>query len=238
VLTRAWSWPIWRAAPLVALFLAVDLSFLAANLTKFTSGGYVPVGIGVVVFAFMVIWMAGRKRLASQMASLVHPADDFLRDLHENPCPRVRGTAVFMTAHPTGIPPVLFHHFKHNQLLHEQVVLLSIASSTRPFVPPAESVTVEKLGEGFFRVKAKFGFMQMPDAPAALAACATFGLAIEPARTSYFLGRETLICDRRRGPARWWRSVFAVISKNAQSAPGYFGIPPNRVVELGIQLEL
>jgi KUP system potassium uptake protein len=238
VLTRAWQWPIWRAGVLVTIFLVIDLAFLAANLTKFMVGGYVPVGIGLVVFAFMIIWMAGRRRLGKQMAALIHPADDFVRELAAHPCARVRGAAVFMTAHPTGIPPVLFHHFKHNQVLHQQVVLLSITSSTRPFVPDAERATVESLGEGMYRVKAKFGFMQMPDAPAALAACKQHGLTIDPARTSYYLGRETLICDRARGPARWWRSVFALVSRNAQSAPGYFGIPPNRVVELGIQLEV
>jgi KUP system potassium uptake protein len=238
VLTRAWKWPIWRAAPLALGFLAIDLAFLVANLTKFFAGGWVPVGLGILVFGFMMTWIAGRRRLGQQMAALVHPADDFLRELAEAPCARVRGTAVFMTAHPTGIPPVLFHHFKHNQVLHEQVVLLSIRSSGRPFVPSSSRATVEALGQGFYRVHAEFGFMEAPNAPAALAACAPLGLEVAPARTSYYLGRETLLCDRAHGPARWWRSLFAVISRNAQSAPGYFGIPPNRVVELGIQLEV
>jgi KUP system potassium uptake protein len=239
VLTRTWKWPIARAVLLVAAFLAIDLAFLSANLSKFLAGGWVPVGIGVLVFSFMTIWMAGRRRLSLKMASLVFPAADFVRDLGITPCARVRGTAVFMTAHPTGIPPLLFHHFKHNQVLHEEVILLSIASTSSPFVTESERVTVEELGQGLFRVQARFGFMQTPDAPAAIAtAAARFGLRAEPARTSYYLGRETLITARSHGPARWWRDAFAIISRNAQSAQGYFGIPPNRVIELGIQLEL
>jgi KUP system potassium uptake protein len=150
----------------------------------------------------------------------------------------VRGTAVFMTANPGGIPPVLLHHYKHNQMLHDQVVLMSIVHADTPYVAGDTRLEVEPLGEGLFRVTGRYGFMEAPDAPALLMASASYGLATEPNRTTYYLGRETLIPGPRAGMPTAAKKLFAFISRNAQSAPGYFGIPPNRVVELGMQISI
>jgi KUP system potassium uptake protein len=238
VLTRTWKWPIWRAAPLVGAFLVIDGGFLVANLTKFFAGGWVPVGIGVLVFSVMATWMAGRRQLAEYFAGIAFPVADFVRDVPSHCVARARGTAVFMTANPNGVPPVLLHHFKHNQVLHEQLVLLSIQSVSVPFARPSERVSVKPLGQGIYQVIAHVGFLEVPNVPQLLEACEAYGLAVDRSRTSYFLGRETLIPTKSRGLWRWRAELFAVISRTAQSASRWFGIPPSQVVELGMQVEI
>jgi KUP system potassium uptake protein len=238
VTTRTWKWPVWRALPLVAFFMSFDISFLVANVSKFFSGGWVPVTIGAAVFTVMVTWVNGRKVLSAYFKTVEFPIEQFVEDVAKNPPPRVRGTAVFMTVRPGGVPPVLFHHYKHNQVLHEQVVLLSILNEDSPYVKGDERLTIKTLGEGIFQVIGRFGFMETPDAPKLLTACAPLGLTTMPERTTYYLGRETLIPGGAKGMAQWRKRLFAVISRNAQSATGYFGIPPNRVVELGMQVEI
>jgi KUP system potassium uptake protein len=145
---------------------------------------------------------------------------------------------VFLTSSTTGVPPVLRHHFEHNQVLHEQVVLLSIASMDVPFVSPRHRLQLEEMPHGFYRLIAYFGFMETPRVPAVLEACAILGLAIDPVRISYYLGRESLIPVTRTRMRRWRKRLFALCSRNARSATAYFGIPPNRVVEMGMQIEL
>jgi KUP system potassium uptake protein len=238
VLTRTWKWPIWRALPLVAFFMAFDLAFLVANVSKFFAGGWVPVGLGLVVFVVMTTWIAGRRILRAHFTGASYPTQSFLDDIAQTKPPRVRGTAVFMSANPSGVPNVLLHHFKHNQVLHESVVLLSIVNVDAPYVPGDRRVELEALGQGVYRLVAKYGFMEAPDAPALLEACAPLGLRAEPSRTTYYLGRETLIASGAKGMPRWAKHLFAFISRNAQSATGYFGIPPNRVVELGMQISI
>jgi len=238
VLTRTWKWPLWKAAPLVFAFLAIDAAFLVANLTKFLAGGWVPVGIGLLVFTVMATWTAGRRQLADYFASIQFPIADFIREVPANCVARARGTGVFMTANPNGVPPVLLHHFKHNQVLHKQVVLLSIQSISVPFASDVDRVSIKSLGEGIFHVVAKVGFLEVPNVPQLLAACAPHGLVVDRDRTSYYLGRETLIPTKSRGPLRWRGELFAIISRTAQSASRWFGIPPSQVVELGMQVEI
>jgi KUP system potassium uptake protein len=238
VLTRTWSWPLWRASLLVGSFLVFDLAFLGANLTKFFAGGWVPVGLGLAVFIVMTTWISGRRRLAANVASSAFPLADFVREVEHTHIARVRGTGVFMTANPNGVPAVLLHHYKHNQVLHEQVVLLSIANEAVPYVSAAGRVHVRVLGQGLHQVIAHVGFMEAPDVPKLLAACTSYDLEIDPSRTSYYLGREALLCEGGSTMARWRKELFAIIARNAQSASGYFGIPPNRVVELGMLIEL
>jgi KUP system potassium uptake protein len=238
VLVRTWRWPIWKASALVLAFLAFDLAFLTANLSKLFSGGWVPVAIGALVFTLMTTWTVGRKRLAAHFAGASFPFSDFVADVERTKPPRVSGTAVFMTANPSGVPPVLLHHYKHNQVLHAQVVLLSILNVDAPYVPGDTRLYVKELGQGLFQVTGKYGFMEAPDVPQLLAACATHGLVVTPARTTYYLGRETLLAGKRPGMMRWRKQLFSLIARNARSATAYFGIPPNRVVELGMQIEL
>jgi KUP system potassium uptake protein len=206
---------------------------------KFFTGGWLPVAIAVAVFTVMTTWKRGRAILARDIRSRMLPTDLFLKDLEQNPPHRVPGTAVFMSSTPHDIPIVLLHHWKHNQVLHDTVVLLSVMSENVPQVPTAERVQMERLSGGFYRVTAHYGFMQTPNVPAVLArAHRLFGLPFTPERTSYYLGREVLLPTGRSNMNAWRKRLFWFISRNARSATQYFGIPPDRVVELGMQIAL
>jgi len=233
-----WGWSRWLAGGLVAAFLVVDLAFLGANLTKVERGGWVPLAIGAALFTIMSTWRQGRLLLSRFFVEGTLPVGVFLDDVRATRLPRVPGTAVFMTSTPDGIPPVLLHHVKHNKVLHEQVVLLSISTEQVPTVPFGRNFTVAELGEGFWRVTARYGFMQTPHVPRLLAVCLAEGLAVDLDDTSYFLGRETLLTEGPARMARWRKSLFAYLSRNSRPATQFFGLPPNRVVELGAQVEI
>jgi KUP system potassium uptake protein len=239
VLRDTWRWSLWRAVPLVGIFLCFDLAFFGSNLMKFFGGGWLPVAIAASIFTVMTTWKRGRALLARDIADRMLSADLFLTDLEQNPPHRVPGTAVFMSSTPQGIPIVLLHHWKHNQVLHDAVVLLSVVSETVPTVPASERIQVERLTGGFYRVVAHYGFMQTPNVPAILArAHRLFGVPFAPERTSYYLGREVLLPTGRSNMSAWRKRLFGFISRNARSATQYFGIPPDRVVELGMQIAL
>ena len=238
VLTRTWGWSLRRAVPLCVAFMIVDVAFVVANVRKFFDGGWVPFGIGLVVFVLFTTWIAGRQRLGAYLGSVSLPLATFLDDVATTKPPRVRGTSVFMTASRAGVPVLLLHHFKHNQVLHETVILLTVTGAQIPHVPATDRLTVEPLGHGFHRLVARFGYMETPNVPALLTAAAASGLTVDLARTTYYLGRETLVPGRAHGLRRWQNILFALITRNARSATSYFGIPPNRVVELGMQIEL
>jgi KUP system potassium uptake protein len=236
-----WKWPLWIAGPLVLMFLAVDLSFFSANAVKLTSGGWVPLAIGSVVFTVMTTWRRGRAMLAQAFIAQTLPLDLFMTDLktQQPPAVRVPGTAVFMTSNPKGAPPVLLHHWKHNKMLHEQVLLLSISTQHVPEIPRKDRIEqVVDLGQGFYQVRATYGFMQTPNVLELMDLCAEKGLETRKTDTSWFLGRETLLITEKRGMARWRKVLFAFMSRNARPANAFFQIPPNRVVELGTQIEL
>lgn len=238
VLTRTWRWPAWRAALLVAAFLAFDLAFFGASLLKFSEGGWFPVAVGVAVFTVMTTWKDGRAALARRMLDTSLPIDLVLADVARRKPPRVPGTAVFMSSNPEAAPTSLLHHLKHNKVLHEQVVLLSIVSKDVPRVISEERLAVEPFGQGFWRVIARFGFMETPNVPAVLARCGEYGLTTEPMTTSFYLSRETLLTGGRSRMMRWRKALFAFLSRNARPATAYFRIPPNRVVEMGMQVEI
>ncbi|MFL5383361.1 MAG: KUP/HAK/KT family potassium transporter [Longimicrobiaceae bacterium] len=186
----------------------------------------------------MTTWKSGRRILAQRLSETTLPIDLFLEDVARSRPQRVSGTAVFMFGNPTGVPPALLHNLKHNQVLHETVVLLRVDTEEVPVVDPADRTTVEALGHGFYRMVLRYGFMEDPDVPAALAEVRHSGLELPPMRTTYFLGRETLIVSKKPGMAIWRERLFAVMSRNARTATSFFGLPPNRVVELGAQIEL
>ncbi len=238
VVTRAWGWPLWKAGPLVLLFLVLDLAFFAANAAKFFDGGWFPVALGLGLFAVMTTWRRGRQELAASFQAQMLPLDLFLEDVARVQPPRVAGAAVFMAANPKGTPTVLLHHFKHNKVLHRQVILLSVVSAPVPEVPPERRLQVEELEHGFYRVTAAYGFMQQPNVPRVLQACSEHGLMIDLRDTSYYLGRETLLSTGKSKMWRWRKGLFAFVSRNARPATAYFGLPPNRVVELGMQIDL
>jgi KUP system potassium uptake protein len=233
-----WGWSRLSAGALVAGFLVIDLAFLGANLPKIGHGGWFPLAVGAGVFVVMTTWRRGRVELAQVFADGTLPTALFLDDLRQGSLHRVHGTAVFMTSSADGIPPVLLHHVKHNKMLHEQVVLLSISTDQVPTVPIGQNFEVEELGEGLYRVKARYGFMQSPHVPRLLARCLAFGLAIDLDDTSYYLGRETLLTSGGSRMPRWRKALFAFLSRNARPATQFFGLPPNRVVELGAQIQL
>src|SRR5512132_3880442 len=238
VATRTWGWPIWKAGPLAAAFLVVDLAFFGSTAVKFLEGGWFPVLLATGIFVVMTTWNTGRRHLAQVLSAAMLPLDVFLADVKETKPWRVKGTAVFMASNPIGVPAILLHHFKHNQVLHERMVLLTVIGLHIPEVPAEDRVRVEDLEHGFSRVTIRYGFMQSPEVPRALAECARFGLLMPPGSTSYFLGRETRLPTGRARMSRWRKMLFAFVSRNARPATAYFGLPPNRVVELGMQVDL
>jgi KUP system potassium uptake protein len=238
VTTRTWGWPLWKAGPIAAAFLFVDLCFFGSTAVKIPDGGWFPILMAIGIFTVMSTWNTGRRHLGEALADAMLPLDLFLDDVENTRPVRVRGTAVFMASNPNGVPPVLLHHFKHNQVLHDQVVLLTVHGLHVPEVPAAEQVKVQTLGHGFFRVEVTYGFMQNPNIPRALKSCARAGLVLVPERTSYYLGRETLLPTGRSRMARWRKQLFAFVARNARPATAYFGLPPNRVLELGMQVDL
>ena len=233
-----WRWPLWASLGFSGFFLAVDLAFWGANIVKIPAGGWVPLVIGAVVFTLMSTWKTGRRVLAERLRAGALPIDLFLADVAARPPHRVPGTAVFMYGNPTGTPPALLHSLKHYRVLHEHTVFLSVVTEEVPHVAAEERVRVAELGHGFYRVVLRYGFMDEPDVPGALAAVRVPGLDLSPGRTSYFLGRETLIPSRERGMARWRRRLFALMARNARPATAFYGLPANRVVELGAQIRL
>ncbi|MEO6055698.1 MAG: potassium transporter Kup [Gemmatimonadales bacterium] len=233
-----WGWRLPVAALVTGFFLTIDVAFWAANLLKIPHGGWFPLVVGAMLFGVMATWKRGRQILAERIAEGLLPAELFLRDVEKNPPARVPGTAVFMYGQSEATPPALLHNLKHNKVLHERVLFLAVDTAEVPHVPAEERSTVADLGSGFYRVRLNYGFMEEPDVPKALAALQGQGLEIKRLETTYFLGRETLIPSKRPGMALWREHLFAVMNRNARTATSFFGLPPNRVVELGTQIEL
>ena len=229
---------VWRAMPLCAAFLLVDLAFFLATSAKILEGGWFPILLASVVFLVMTTWHTGRRYLATSLADAAFPMDLFLKDLAAHKPIRVKGTAVFMASSADGVPPVLLHYLKHSQTLHEQVVLLTVIGLHVPEAHADERVRAEPLGENFFRVTVRYGFMESPDIPRALSDCTLKGVPLALDRVSYFLGRETLLPSGEARMHPWRKRLFSFIARNAVPATAYFGLPPGRVVELGMQIRL
>ena len=238
VARERWEWTRARAAAVAGGFLAIDLVFLAANLPKVPHGGWFPLLVGAGVFTLLTTWKKGRQILADRLREQALPRALFLEQMATHAPHRVRGTAVFMFGDSRGTPPALLHNLKHNKVLHEHVVFLSVVTQEVPSVPAADRVELQALGNGFWQVRLNYGFMQDADVPTALAAIEHDALAFRPLDTSYFLGRETLLAAERPGMALWRERLFATMSRNARPATVFFRLPPNRVVELGAQVEL
>ena len=226
--------------------------FFAANLVKIREGGWFPLVVAVGIYTLMTTWNRGRARLAAIVRENTLPMDLFLADVSRRKPLRVPGTAVFLTSDPAGAPPVLLHHLKHNKVLHEKVMLLSVVTEEIPQVDPESRVACKELGEGFYQVIAHYGFMESPDVPAVLQALGRVGangkpVSVKVMETSFYLGRETDRCLRgtarrsgRTGFGRmslWRKKLFILMTRNARSATAFFGLPPNRVVELGAQIQ-
>ncbi len=233
-----WSYSWTAALALFIPFIAIDLSFFSANLVKIAAGGWFPLAVGAGVFVIMTTWWRGRHELSKVMETGTIPDTMFLEDIAATALPRVSGTAVFMASGTDGMPNVLLHHVKHNKVLHKQVVLLSIITENVPFAVGDRALTVRELGNGFFRVVARVGFMQQPNVPKILGRCGKHNLVVSEADTTYYLGRQTLLTTGKSPVARWRKMLFAYLARNSKPPTSFFMLPPNRVVELGLQIEL
>jgi KUP system potassium uptake protein len=233
-----WKWSIWKALPLLLLFLFFDVAFLSANLLKIVDGGWFTLSLALSILLLMVTWRDGRAILARYYGHMRIPVPIFLRDIAEYKPHRTSGTAVFMSISPEGVPNTLLHHFKHNEALHERIVLLSILPAGSPFVAPKDRVEIENLGQGFHRIVARYGYMESPHVPKVLELATEKGLPVDVYSASFFLGRETLLTSGDAPMAPWRKVLFAFMSRNAWNATSFFNIPPERVVELGTQVEL
>lgn len=238
VMLLLWKWPPLLAVPVLLGFLVVDGLFFAANLPKVLQGGAFPVIAGIVLFVLMSTWKRGRQILVERIDEGSLPLQVFISSIAVQPPHRVEGTAVFLTARADAVPHALLHNLLHNQVLHHQVVLLTVISEDRPRVPEAERFEVLAHGNGFFRVLLHYGFMDEPDVPAALALCQRDDLDFSPMRTTYFLSRETVVVSRLQDMARWRGTLFAFLLKNANGTLRFFKLPLNRVIELGTQVEI
>ncbi len=237
VLFSLWRWKPWLAVPLLALFFVVDIAYFAANLTKVPDGGWFPLLVGLIIFTMLTTWARGRKLMIKRMNEAAMPAAVFIKSAAGSAA-RVPGTAVFMTTTADGIPHALLHNLKHNKVLHERVLLLTVRIDDVPYVEEDKRFKLEDLGSGFFRLIIRYGFAQETDVPAALVKVESCGAQFRMMDTSFFLARQTLIASPRPGMAIWREKLFAWMLRNAESAMEFFKLPPNRVVELGSQVEI
>jgi KUP system potassium uptake protein len=232
-----WRWSVWRAGALTALFLAVDLAFLGANLSKIRSGGWVPLAIGGAVYVLLTTWRRGADLMRARLVGASMPLEPFLDQLRRAPPPRVSGTAVFLSATTEGVPPVLLRHLEHNKALHRNVVILTVETADKPEVPDADRISSELLATRIHWVRARYGFMETPDVPNVVERCCGLGIGSHLGETSYYVGRTRVLPGGPAPMAKWRKLLFGFLARNARSATEYFRVPPDRVVELGAQVQ-
>jgi len=237
VLFSLWKWKPWLAVPVLAVFFLVDIAYFAANLLKVPAGGWFPLLVGLIAFTFLTTWAKGRLLMIKRMNEAAMPAAIFIKSAASS-ATRVPGTAVFMTTAADGIPHALLHNLKHNKVLHERVLLLTVKIEDVPYVEEEKTFHLDDLGQGFFRLIIRYGFMQETNVPSALARVDSCGPQFKMMDTSFFLARQTLITSPKPGMAIWREKLFAWMLRNAESAMEFFSLPPNRVVELGSQVEI
>jgi KUP system potassium uptake protein len=238
VLTRLWHWNRLAALCIAIPLLLIDTAFLASNALKILDGGWFPIVIGALVFTLLTTWKRGRSILHARLAEETMPIKAFVQSIAAAPPARVPGTAVFLTNTPGRVPHALLHNLKHNKVLHERVVLLTVRTREIPVVALSDRVHIEDLGANFEQIDAYFGFTEGQDVPELLQECARCGHPFDLMDTSFFVSRETLIPSATPGMALWRERLFVSMSKNATKASEYFNVPTNRVVELGAQIEL
>jgi KUP system potassium uptake protein len=238
VAKNRWKWPSWIAYCVTGIFLSIDLAFFGANLLKLFHGGWLPIVIGAFLFTLMMTWKAGRSLVATRMNARALPVEEFIASLEAKPPVRVSGTAVFMTAQPHGTPPALVHNLRYNKVLHECVILLNVQTSQAPYVKPDNQIALQALSHGLCRVQLQYGFMDEPNVPDALRLAREKGLDIKLDDTTYFLGRETILATKRPGMAIWREKLFMMMTRSAARAMQYFSLPSERVVEIGVQVDI
>lgn len=238
VFIEIWRWSKLKTYTLVGLFLVIDVAFFSANLLKVPDGGWVPLLIGAIIFILMLTWKNGRYMVYKLLKTEAIDIVPFIEAVSAHPPPRVPGIAVFMTPNPDGVPHAMLHNLKHNKVLHDKVVILTVKFLDVPHTNLEERVTVEAMQHEFYRVTVKYGFKDEPDLPRDMALCADRGLEINQMDTSYFIGKEILIASEKSGMAIWRKKIFIGLFRSAETITNQFKLPPNRVVELGSQLKI
>ncbi len=239
VTTKLWKWPLWKSLLITLPFALVEIVFVAANGLKFFDGGWFPLAVGGVIFTLMTTWKRGRSILGAKLRESTLPLADFLSsDVSSGRISRVQGTAIFLSGNPGGTPLALLHNLKHNKVLHQKVIILNIITEVAPSVEPERRATFEDLGHGFYRVVGRYGYMEDPDVRDVLKVGCDTGFTCDPMQSTFFLSRETVVPSAIPGMALWREHLFAAMARNALPATAFFRLPPNRVIELGIQVEL
>jgi len=232
-----WKWPRWWAVPLLAVFLIVDMTYFASNLTKVPDGGWFPLVIGLVGFTLLTTWARGRGLMQERLRESAMPIEVFIKSA-SSAATRVAGTAVFMSSSASGVPPALLHNLKHNKVLHERIMILTVVIDEVPYVSDEDRIGTLELGQDFYRIIIRYGFMQKVDVPGILKRVENCGPQVKMMETSFFLSRQTLLASSRPGMAVWREVLFSWMMRNAESAMDFFKLPTNRVVELGSQVEI
>ncbi|ARS52313.1 potassium transporter Kup [Kushneria konosiri] len=249
IMRERWEWPLWVAGPMTVAFLLVDLPFFGANLLKVPHGGWFPVLTAVAMFTLMSTWQRGRELLSRRLmhdekqeednADESAPLEAFVRELADSETIRVEGTAIFLTGSDAGTLPMLHHHLQHNHVLHERVLLLTVRTEDAPRVPAAERLEIDDLGQGVYRVIVHYGFMQTPNVPVAVRFAERFGLEVDMEQVTFYIGRATIIpTDEVPGMMLWREKLFAFMARNAIQPTSYYKVPPQRVIELGLRVEI
>ena len=237
LMVAVWKWKWWLALPVFLLFFFVDGAYFAANLPKVPDGGWFPLLIGAIGFILLTTWAKGRKLMRERMTEVALPIGIFAKSA-KNSAIRVPGTAIFMASQQGGVPSALLHNIKHNKVLHERVVILTVLIAEVPYVDPGERCAIHDLGDGFYRAELHYGFMEETDVPQGLKCMERCGGDFDMMNTSFFLSRQTLIASKRPGMPLWREKLFAWMLRNAATPMEFFRLPTNRVVELGSQLEI
>jgi KUP system potassium uptake protein len=233
-----WKWSLPVVFAFVLVFVTIDVSYVAGNAFKILQGGWLPLAIAALIFTLMTTWKTGRRLVAERLTARAYPLEEFVAAVTANPPTRVPGTAVFMTAQPTGTPAALAHNLRYNKILHEHVIVLTVTTAPVPHLMSEDRMTVQLLGSGLCNVRIQYGFMEDPDVPEMIERLREHGVPIEPDDVTYFLGRETIVVSQRQGMAVWREKLFVLMARNAVRATAYFKLPPERVVELGVQVEM
>jgi KUP system potassium uptake protein len=233
-----WQWSLLKVVPLCLVFGLIEAAFLSANLVKFFDGGWFPLAVGAMIFLVMTTWATGRRRVRASMERSALSQETLIESLARGRVVQVPGTAVFMTSTQGRAPVALLHSLKHYQAIHQRVIFMTLTTEDEPWVPPGRRVEVEKLGDNFWRVTGRFGFMQKPNVLRLLRQCAGHDLEVDPDKATFFLGREIIVPNPAPGMARWRKHLFSLASKLAQQPATYFQIPVGRVIELGQQVEI
>ena len=236
VIVLFWRWPLAIAIPVISVLLVVDLTYFAANALKIPQGGWFPIGIAILSFTVLTTWKKGRELLVAEITRQSVPMQAILGGIDD--MPRTSGTAVFLTPASDGAPSAMLHNLKHNHVLHERNILLTVVVEDKPYVTKGNRLLIKDMGKNFFRLTVFYGFMETPDIPAVLELCATRGLPFDMMTTSFFISRALLVSSPHPGMTKWRENLFIALSKNAMNAADFFKIPTNRVIEMGTRIEI